>query len=156
MSKMRIGKRFTFEAAHQLPWHDGKCHNLHGHSYVLEVVVEGGVVGDGIDGKGKPDSYSLTGEPIYRPDTGMVADFSLISQIVKPYIEEFLDHKNLNDLMENPTAENILSYLAGDGLLVARLNNVLHAQAHGMFSLYGRVCTLRLWETATSYAELEL
>ena len=40
---MRIGKLFKFEAAHRLPNHPGKCKNLHGHSYKLEVVVNGEV-----------------------------------------------------------------------------------------------------------------
>lgn len=38
---LRIMKRFRFEASHRLRFHEGACRNLHGHSYVLEVYVEG-------------------------------------------------------------------------------------------------------------------
>ena len=40
---MRVAKRFTWEAAHRLPWHDGLCKNNHGHSYILEAAVDGAV-----------------------------------------------------------------------------------------------------------------
>ena len=40
---MKIGKTYSFEAAHHLPNHNGKCKNPHGHSYRLEVEVEGGL-----------------------------------------------------------------------------------------------------------------
>ena len=43
-----VTRCFTFEAAHQLPWHPGKCRNLHGHGYRLEVTVEGPVNDDGM------------------------------------------------------------------------------------------------------------
>ena len=39
---------FTFEAAHQLPWHSGKCRNSHGHRYRLEVPVEGPIGPNGM------------------------------------------------------------------------------------------------------------
>jgi len=42
MTGMRtlVTRSFTFEAAHQLPWHPGKCRDLHGHGYRLEVTPE--------------------------------------------------------------------------------------------------------------------
>ena len=40
---MQIRKQFAFEAAHVLPYHTGKCSRLHGHSYRLEVALEGGL-----------------------------------------------------------------------------------------------------------------
>ena len=103
MPEATITKRFTFEASHQLPWHQGKCHDLHGHSYALEVSIRGPV---------KTDKEN-------DPESGMVLDFDRISTSVKPFIEEFLDHKHLNDtLIPNPTAENIAlcihAYLTGN------------------------------------------
>ena len=41
MSKIRITKKFTFEAGHALYGHNGKCKNIHGHSYKLSVTVLG-------------------------------------------------------------------------------------------------------------------
>jgi 6-pyruvoyltetrahydropterin/6-carboxytetrahydropterin synthase len=77
-----VTRVFTFEAAHQLPWYPGKCQRLHGHSYRLEVTVEG---------------------PI-RPD-GMVVDFAELREIVDRDIVDRYDHQYLNDFLDNPTAE---------------------------------------------------
>jgi 6-pyruvoyltetrahydropterin/6-carboxytetrahydropterin synthase len=115
----RICKSYTFEAAHQLPWHDGKCARLHGHSYKLEVEVTGPIQGD-------------TG----KPDSGMVMDFQSISDVVKPIIDGLLDHYSLNEVHANPTAEHMVEWIA----------------AHVVLQLPG-VSRIRLWETATAYAE---
>ena len=50
MTGMRtlVTRSFTFEAAHQLPWHPGKCRDLHGHGYRPEVTVEGRIGPQGI------------------------------------------------------------------------------------------------------------
>lgn len=91
---MRVTKRFRFEAAHWLPYHDGKCRNLHGHSYVLDVTCAGHVIED------NPG----------RSDSGMVIDFADVGAIVKPLVAQ-LDHKCFNDVLVNPTAERILGYI---------------------------------------------
>ena len=38
---MKVGKQFSFDASHQLVGHFGKCANLHGHTYKVEVVLTG-------------------------------------------------------------------------------------------------------------------
>ncbi len=78
----RVTRRFSFEAAHHLPFHQGKCHRLHGHHYRLEVTVEG---------------------PL-RED-GMVIDFDELEGLVEREVLSGLDHQLLNDLIDNPTAE---------------------------------------------------
>src|SRR5207248_2369571 len=80
----RVTRSFTFEAAHQLPWHAGRCRDLHGHGYRLEVTVEGNV-----------------------RDDGMVVDFDELATLVQRDVLERYDHRYLNDFMENPTAELI-------------------------------------------------
>lgn len=80
--RTKVTRCFGFEAAHQLPWHDGKCRNLHGHSYRLEVTVEG---------------------PI--GPRGIVVDFADIKAVVDREVIERFDHQYLNDLFDNPTAE---------------------------------------------------
>ena len=80
---MRVKRSFSFEAAHKLPRHPGKCRNLHGHSYRLVVTVDRPV-----------DSGS-----------GMAIDFSDLKGIVKTEVVDRLDHTYVNDLLENPTAE---------------------------------------------------
>lgn len=64
----------TFSAAHQLPFHNGKCSNLHGHDY--RVIVE--VTGHIVEGAGS--------------SAGMVVDFGVIKQIYKDRVESLLDH----------------------------------------------------------------
>ena len=89
---LRIRKHFKFEAAHVLPHHTGKCSRMHGHSYRLEVAVEG--------------PLQTTG-----PAQGMVEDFDTLSHIVREAIVEPLDHTCLNDLLPNPTAELIALWI---------------------------------------------
>lgn len=72
---MEITKEFTFEAAHRLDAHDGKCSRLHGHSYRVEVAFVGDVQTEG-------------------PKTGMVIDFGDISKACMD-IAEALDHRFL-------------------------------------------------------------
>ena len=46
MSKIRITKQFSFETGHALYGYDGKCKNVHGHSYKLSVTVIGTPISD--------------------------------------------------------------------------------------------------------------
>ena len=87
---MRVGKTFTFDAAHRLPEYDGKCQNLHGHTYTVEIVLAGCV-----------------------RDGGMVLDFSRLKDIVDARVISVLDHAYLNDVpgLKVPTAENICSWI---------------------------------------------
>lgn len=78
-----IEKTFRFEAGHSLKFHDGKCHSPHGHSYVLQVQV-------------RAEELIVSG-----PKTNMVMDFGDVSKVVKPMIEEYFDHKWLNDSLQN-------------------------------------------------------
>lgn len=85
--KTVIVKRFTFEAAHKIPHHTGKCKNIHGHSYVLEVSVSGEVQTSG-------------------NEEGMVMDFKTLSEVVDREIINQWDHHYLNDIVSfTPTAE---------------------------------------------------
>ena len=79
---------FPFCSSHVLPRHPGRCKNLHGHNYLLQVQVVG-----------RTD-----------PVSGMVMDFDEIQVRVKEHVLNTLDHHHLNDVMENPTAENILRW----------------------------------------------
>jgi 6-pyruvoyltetrahydropterin/6-carboxytetrahydropterin synthase len=87
-----IRKQFAFEAAHVLPYHQGKCSRLHGHSYRLDVSVAGPLTSEG-------------------PATGMVIDFDELARIVRATVIDKLDHSHLNDTIENPTSENIVVWI---------------------------------------------
>ena len=115
---MRIRKRFSFEAAHVLPHHAGKCSRLHGHSYRLDVIVAGTLREGG-------------------PAAGMVMDFDELAQIVRTAVVDELDHRSLNEFVENPTSENVV------GWIWRRLAPLLPGLAE-----------LTLWETASAAAIL--
>ncbi len=113
---MVIRKTFRFEAAHVLPHHPGKCARLHGHSYRVEVAVAGTLQAAG-------------------PATGMVVDFDALAAVVRPHVVERLDHSSLNDLMPNPTAEEIALWIW----------NELCARVEGLDEIV-------VWETASACA----
>jgi len=75
MSKIRITKQFSFETGHALYGYDGKCKNVHGHSYKLSVTVIGTPITD-------------TNNVKY----GMVIDFSDLKKIVREEIVDLFDH----------------------------------------------------------------
>jgi queuosine biosynthesis protein QueD len=87
-----LWKEFRFEAAHRLPNMppEHKCARLHGHSFHLEVHLEGEV-----------DRH-----------TGMLVDYADIKAAFKP-LEAQLDHHYLNEVpgLENPTSENIVRWV---------------------------------------------
>ena len=86
---MRLRVEFPFAAAHRLPYYDGPCFRMHGHNYRLLVQVEG-----------QPDAR-----------TGMILDFVKLQAIVQDAVLERCDHHTLNDLMDNPTAENLARWM---------------------------------------------
>jgi len=88
MTKMKLGVTMDFSAAHFLPQHPGKCKDLHGHTYKVEIVVVG-------EQKGS---------------TGCVADFAEVKAHVGEVLE-LVDHKFLNEILETPTSENIVLFL---------------------------------------------
>ena len=89
---MKISQAFTFEAAHWLPNvpREHRCNRMHGHSYRVEIRIEGPV----------------------DPRSGFVVDFSDVEAAFGP-LRERLDHHCLNEVegLENPTAENIATWI---------------------------------------------
>ncbi len=143
MSTIRITKQFNFETGHALYGYDGKCRNVHGHSYKLSVTV--------------------IGTPITETShvkLGMVIDFGDLKKIVKEEIVDQFDHatvfnkntphvelaKELTDRGHNviladyqPTSENMVIDFA------AKISSRLPEN----ISLFA----LKLQETETSFAE---
>lgn len=113
---MIIAKTFAFEAAHHLPnvppGH--QCARVHGHSYRVEVEVVGEVDGS----------------------MGWVVDFGDL-KAAWTRTGATLDHTDLNDTLDNPTAENLAMFLYSD--LVLELPGAV-------------VLSVTVWETATSRA----
>jgi len=118
---MSLTKRFTFDSAHFLPGYQGKCSQLHGHTYQLEITVAANV----------------------DEETGMIIDFTHIKRLVEEEVLEELDHKNLNDVIRKPTAENTVIWIR---------NKLLKKIEQEGVSLK----RIRLWETPSSYVTMEL
>lgn len=78
MSNIRITKQFNFETGHALYGYDGKCKNVHGHSYKLSVTVIGIPITDNTNVK-----------------FGMVIDFSDLKKIVREEIVDIFDHASV-------------------------------------------------------------
>jgi len=87
--RMRLDVEFTFAAAHRLPRYQGPCFRLHGHNYKFFVALEGEV----------------------DPASGMITDFGVVKEIVQEHVLARVDHRDLNDLLANPTAENIARWI---------------------------------------------
>ena len=81
---MILRTKVVLSASHSLPDYDGPCSSVHGHNWNVFVEVDA--------------------EP--NPITGMIVDFSKVKSKLKE-----LDHKNINDYISNPTAENMVEYL---------------------------------------------
>ena len=143
MSNIRITKQFSFETGHALYGYDGKCKNVHGHSYKLSVTVIGKPISDTTNVK-----------------FGMVIDFSDLKKIVREEIVDVFDHATVfnkntphvelaNELKERghhvilvnyqPTSENMVTDFA------QKIKNRLPAGIE--------LHSLKLQETETSFAE---
>jgi len=89
---MKIAKEFRWEMGHRLPFHEGKCKNLHGHSYKCMVELNGNIV----DGK-------------------MVLDYYDVKKVIEPIIEN-LDHsfivwagdKELIELLDKMNSKKVV------------------------------------------------
>jgi len=88
MSKFRLNVVFDFAASHFLTKYHGKCEEMHGHNYKLIVSIEDTV-----------------------KDDGMVIDYKIIKKSVNEEVIDHLDHKHLNNIVENPSSENICKWI---------------------------------------------
>lgn len=113
MQEWIIYKEFRFEAAHQLPHHDGKCRRLHGHSWVGRIYVKGN---------------ELVTEGSQK---GMIIDYGEIKKYIQPLLEQYLDHYYLNEStgLENPTSE-ILAQWIYEKLEASRLPGLYAVEIH--------------------------
>ncbi|MGE7878975.1 6-carboxytetrahydropterin synthase QueD [Peribacillus muralis] len=88
--RVLVSKEFTFDAAHHLHDYEGKCKNLHGHTYKVIFGVSG-----------------------YTDSRGLMMDFGDMKEIWKNEIEIHLDHRYLNETLPlmNTTAENMVVWI---------------------------------------------
>ena len=90
-----LEKTFHFEAGHALTHHDGKCRQPHGHSYKLTIHI-------------RSTELHSSGSK-----TNMVVDFSDITSLVNPMINQFFDHHWINETLQtdSPTAEFMAQWI---------------------------------------------
>ena len=121
--RVLVSKEFTFDAAHHLHNYEGKCKNLHGHTYLVVLGLSG-----------------------YTDERGLMIDFGDIKEIWKQKIEIHLDHRYLNETLPpmNTTAENIVVWI---------YEKLVEALLEEQRFIGARVEFIRLYETPTSYAE---
>lgn len=86
MTKMKLGIIEYIDSAHYLPGHK-TCGIVHGHTYKVEVVIEG-----------------------EKKENGMVMDFYDIKTVIRNVLKEY-DHKLINDIIPYPSAENICEHI---------------------------------------------
>jgi len=143
MSKIRITKQFTFETGHALYGYDGKCKNVHGHSYKLSVTVIGTPISD-------------PGHVKY----GMVIDFGDLKKIVKQEIVDIFDHATVfnkntphielaNELKERGHHVILVDYQPTSEKMVIDFADKIKNRLPENIMLH----SLRLQETETSFAE---
>lgn len=145
---MLVTRKFTFDAAHFLTDYYGKCERLHGHTYTLEITLEGKV-----------------------QTNGLMIDFVVLKKIVQKHVLVKLDHQLLNDVIENPSAERVAIWIweqlkdlpvllreeMDDPNLGENIKKFLKAQDQGTpldrssFSEKLRLCEVKLAETPDSW-----
>jgi len=143
MSKIRITKQFNFETGHALYGYDGKCKNVHGHSYKLFVTVIGCPITDKNNVK-----------------YGMVIDFGDLKKIVKEQIVNIFDHATVfnkntphlelaNELRSRGHEVILVDYQPTSENMVIDFSNKIKNLLPKNIKLH----SLKLQETETSFAE---
>jgi 6-pyruvoyltetrahydropterin/6-carboxytetrahydropterin synthase len=143
MSSIRITKQFSFETGHALYGYDGKCRNVHGHSYKLSVTVIGTPIGDSSHVK-----------------FGMVIDFSDLKKIVKEEIVDVFDHATVfnkntphvelaKELSDRGHSVLLADYQPTSEMMVIDFAEKIKQRLPQDTTLH----SLKLQETASSFAE---
>ncbi len=143
MSNIRITKQFSFETGHALYGYDGKCRNVHGHSYKLAVTVIGMPISDSNNVK-----------------FGMVIDFSDLKKIVKEEIVNIFDHATVfnkntphvelaKELEKRDHNVLLVDYQPTSEMMVIDFSKKIKKRLPENIRLH----SLKLQETNSSYAE---
>lgn len=143
MNTIRITKKFTFETGHALYGYDGKCKNVHGHSYKLAVTVLGKPITDSSNVK-----------------FGMVIDFGDLKKIVEEEIVDLFDHATVfnknsphldlaNVLIENGHHVILVDYQPTSEMMVIDFASKIKKRLPENLRLH----SLKLNETDSAFAE---
>ncbi|WP_299014507.1 6-carboxytetrahydropterin synthase [uncultured Polaribacter sp.] len=143
MSTIRITKKFNFETGHALYGYDGKCKNVHGHSYKLYVTVSGKPIKDTSNVK-----------------LGMVIDFGDLKKIVNEEIVDVFDHATVfnkntphvelaKELMDRGHDVLLVDYQPTSEMMIIDFAKKIKERLPKNIKLH----SLKLQETSTSFAE---
>ena len=143
MKTIRITKQFSFETGHALYGYDGKCRNVHGHSYKLDVTVIGTPIDDNTNVK-----------------YGMVIDFGDLKKIVKEEIVQVFDHATVfnkntphvelaNELATRGHNVLLVDYQPTSEMMIIDFAEKIQKRLPSTIKLH----SLKLRETASSFAE---
>jgi len=143
MSTIRITKQFNFETGHALYGYDGKCKNIHGHSYKLSVTVSGTPISDNTHSK-----------------FGMVIDFGDLKKIVNKEIVDLFDHATIfnkntphlelaNELIKRDLHVILVDYQPTSEMMVIDFAQKIKNRLPKNLKLH----SLKLKETDSSFAE---
>ena len=143
MSTIRITKQFSFETGHALYGYDGKCRNVHGHSYKLHVTVIGTPISDSSHVK-----------------FGMVIDFSDLKKIVKSKIVDVFDHATVfnkntphielaKELKDRGHSVLLVDYQPTSEMMIIDFAETISKELPSHVKLH----SLKLQETDSSYAQ---
>lgn len=135
---MKISKEFKWEMGHRLPFHPGKCKNIHGHTYKMRVEIEGDL-----------------------DENGMVMDYYDVSEIISPIVDE-LDHS----FMVKDTDKGIIDFLVklnSKKVVVPFETTAENITLHLLEKIKERITSdrikrikVRVYETEKTYAEDEI
>ncbi|MGQ9818871.1 MAG: 6-pyruvoyl trahydropterin synthase family protein [Candidatus Kapaibacteriales bacterium] len=137
--KVKIAKEYTWQMSHRLPFHNGLCSNIHGHSYKARIT--------------------LLGTP---NDNGMLIDFYEMDSLIKPIINE-LEHSFIVDSKDGNVLkfleENNFRHIVVDSTTTSEnLAIWLSKRLSDRFKIFPNIdCfILRFYETSDSFAEVEI
>ncbi len=137
--KIRITKEFDFETAHALDGYEGKCKDIHGHSYHLKVTLIG-----------------TPSDDVCLSDCGMVVDFGDIKKIVREHVYNEFDHRlilrkdsRFRGIEESNSRTRFVDYQPTCENMLIDIVTMIQKHLKGDVELHSAF----LRETATSYAE---
>jgi 6-pyruvoyltetrahydropterin/6-carboxytetrahydropterin synthase len=128
---VRVTKHVEFESCHRLVKYSGPCERMHGHTYKLQVTVEG-----------VPDT---------RAD-GLVIDFKDLKKIINEVVVDKVDHQDLNEVMVKEFAFADDVNTSCENMIIAFWYALDHHISENFEGV--KLQELKLWETTNSFATL--
>lgn len=134
----KIAKEFQFDACHMLDGHNGKCHNLHGHTYRLIIEISANLIEQG-------------------SSADMIMDFADIKQTVKQHVIDKLDHAFLYNQHNNNESQiaDLLQKMQRKTFAFP-CRTTAEGMSKFIFNVlkqYLPISSVTLWETPTSYCQ---